>query len=326
MRRLPAATRCSAGLHARLAVALTLGVLASPRTFAAPPAADAALPDWCRTPQPAELASLERVASSQPWFEVYRIRPAVFAIYEPGQYEQVISYLILGEKRALLFDSGLGLARMADLVRELTSLPVTVLNSHTHFDHVGGNAEFDDVWNMDMPYSRESVNRELDEYARQTLAPDRLCAAPPPEVTSRVYAVRPWKVSRRIGDGERIDLGGRELEILHTPGHAPDALCLLDRREGLLFTGDTFYIGPIYLFAPGTDMATYTRSVDRLASLVPELKLLLPAHTIPVAEPSALIALRDALRSIQSGSVQPTLVDGHLEYAFDRFSLLLAPE
>ena len=61
----------------------------------------------------------------------------MFAISEPRQYEGVNSFLVIGAQRAVLFDSGLGVAGIRDIVRRLTTLPVTVVNSHTHFDHVG---------------------------------------------------------------------------------------------------------------------------------------------------------------------------------------------
>ena len=287
-----------------------------------PPAAQ--LPAWCKEPEPAAYAALERVQVSQPWFDVYRVRPGVFALYEGKQYEEVISYLIVGERRALLFDSGLGIGHMGALVRELTSLPVTVLNSHTHFDHVGGNADFTDVWNEDTPFSRANADGHLDDYARMALAPDRLCAPLPDDVHSSVYALRPWQVSHRVEDGERIDLGGRTLEVIYSPGHAPDSLCLLDREDGLLFTGDTYYPGPIYLFAPGTDLDAYGRSVAKLAQLVPALSLLLPAHIVPVAEPVELTVLQQAFADVQARKVEPVPVDGQLEYRFEHFSFLMA--
>src|SRR3954469_14533291 len=106
-------------------------------------------PEWCRTlPRPA-YKHLERVPIANGWFEVYRVRPGVFAIYEPHQYEEVISYLILGSKRALLFDTGLGIGDMRELVSGLTQLPISVLNSHTHFDHIGDNWQFNDILGAD---------------------------------------------------------------------------------------------------------------------------------------------------------------------------------
>lgn len=61
--------------------------------------------EWCRAPPRPEYKTLQRVAVSDPWFEVYKVAPAVFAIYEPHQAEEIISYLIVGDKRALLFDT-----------------------------------------------------------------------------------------------------------------------------------------------------------------------------------------------------------------------------
>jgi hypothetical protein len=101
-------------------------------------AADAA---WCEA-EAAGACGLARVDTGSDWFQVYDVAPGVFAISEPRQYEGVTSFLVVGSERALLFDTGLGVARIGEVVRGLTDRPVTVLNSHTHFDHVGGNSEF----------------------------------------------------------------------------------------------------------------------------------------------------------------------------------------
>lgn len=260
------------------------------------------------------------------WFEVYRIRPGVFAIYEPHQFEEVISYLILGDKKAMLFDTGLGVGKISAVVGELTKLPIIVLNSHTHFDHIGGNAEFSEILAENTEFTRANAKGQSNLYSRDALAPDRVCGQLPVGVRADSYAIRPFQVGRRIRDGERITLGDRELEVIFTPGHTPDALCLFDRKNGLLFTGDTFYPGPVYLFVPETNLAAYGRSVERLAKLEPNVKLLLPAHNLPVAEPAYLTRLQDAFRQVQSGKLQPVIEEGRREYRFQGFSLLLAPE
>jgi glyoxylase-like metal-dependent hydrolase (beta-lactamase superfamily II) len=281
-------------------------------------------PEWCRDLPRLVYKELMRVDVRSNWFEVYRVCPDVYAIYEPHQFEEVISYLIVGQRRALLFDTGLGVASIRDVVTQLTVLPITVLNSHTHFDHTGGNAEFPDILNEDTPFSRKNAEGQSNIYSRDALAPERICGSLPAGVRPGAYAIRPWNVSRRIHDGEHIDLGGRDLEILFTPGHTPDSLSLLDRGNGLLFTGDTFYPGPIYLFTPETDFAAYAKSVARLTEFVPRLKLLLPAHNVPIAEPDALHHLDTAVKQVQSGAAKFTVTDGHREYAFDGFSLLLS--
>lgn len=281
-------------------------------------------PEWCgQLPRP-EYKNLERVLTDEPWFEVYKIRPGVFAIYEAKQFEEVISYLILGDKRALLFDTGLGIGKISTVVTRLTPLPVTVINSHTHFDHVGGNVEFAEVWNRDLPFTQGNMRGQSNAYSSDALAAERLCGPLPAGVNPASYAIRPWKSSHSLQDGESIDLGGRTVEVLFTPGHTPDSLMLLDRKNGLLFTGDTFYPGPIYLFVPETDFAAYTRSVNRLADLEPQLKLLLPAHNVPVADPIFLTRLAAAVQQVNRGGLKAQVTDGHREYVFDGFSLMLS--
>jgi glyoxylase-like metal-dependent hydrolase (beta-lactamase superfamily II) len=288
------------------------------------PSGEPLRPEWCRElPRPG-YAKLERVDVRDDWFEVYRIRPGVFAIYEPHQFEEVISYLVLGGKRALLFDTGLGIGRISDVASRLTRLPITVLNSHTHFDHTGGNAEFSDILDEDTPFTRTNEKGQSNIYSRDALAPERICGHLPSGVKPQSYSIRPFRVSHRVKDGERIQLGGRELEVIFTPGHTPDSLCLLDRKNGLLFTGDTFYLGPIYLFTPETDFDAYTKSVARLAKLAPKLELLLPAHNVPIAAPEFLERLEKAVEKVRAGTVKPVVTEGHREYSFEGFSLLLA--
>src|ERR1700674_3321604 len=113
--------------------------------------------DWCKKlPRPA-YSRLERVPTADPWFEVYKIRPGVFAIYEPHQLEEVISYLILGSDKALLFDTGMGISNIQAVVAGLTKLPVSVVNSHTHNDHVGDNWRFNEVYGMDTDFTRANA-------------------------------------------------------------------------------------------------------------------------------------------------------------------------
>jgi len=97
------------------------------------------------------------VAVSDSWFEVYKVAAGVFAIYEPHQSEETISYLIAGSKQALLLDSGMGVGDLRQTTSELTRLPVVVVNSHTHNDHVGDNWQFDKVYGMDTDFTRTNA-------------------------------------------------------------------------------------------------------------------------------------------------------------------------
>jgi len=278
---------------------------------------------WDALPR-AAWGEFEQVEQTQDWFEVYRIRPGVLAIYEPGQFEEVISYLIVGDQGALLFDSGLGIGDMRRLVSELTSLSVVVLNSHTHYDHVGGNHLFDSVYGTDLDYTRRNAaGREHDDVA-EFVGPGWIWKETPADFAAADYSSLPFTVTERLVDGQRFDLGGVELEVLMTPGHAPDSLCLLDRGRRLLFSGDTFYPATLYAHLPGSSFEDYERTAGRLAALAAEVDWVLPAHNEPTMPSAELTALESAFDAIQQPRAEHVIADGQREYMFESFSILVS--
>jgi glyoxylase-like metal-dependent hydrolase (beta-lactamase superfamily II) len=288
-------------------------------------AAAAGIPEWCRPLPRPEYKTLTRVPVPDPWFEVYRVAPGVFAIYEPHQAEETISYLILGNKRALLFDTGMGTSDLKKVTDQLTPLPIVVLNSHTHNDHVGDNWEFQTVYGMDTGFTRRNA-RGARADAQAELAPGQICGSLPRGFDPKPYVTRPWKISAYLHDGERLDLGGRTLQVLATPGHTPDAISLFDRAHGLLFTGDTYYPATIWLYRPETDLRAYDASIRRLAALVPQVKVVLGAHNVPVAPPSVLPRLVAAFEQVRAGKIPATPDSaGKVIYHVGGFSFLMRP-
>ena len=292
-----------AQLAAQVSALLALALLAAPLQRASAQTGTYK-PEWCQKLPHPEYAALQRVLPNEPWFEVYKPAPGVFAIYEPHQSEEVISYLIVGTKQALLFDTGMGIANIRAVVRQLTSRPVVVLNSHTHDDHVGGNWQFEFVYGMDTDFTRKNAKGSKED-AQAEVAPSEICGDLPKGFNAKTYATKPWKISRFIQDGFRINLGGRTVEVIATPGHTPDSISLLDRANGLLFTGDTYYPAAIWLFRPETDFAAYKKSIARLAELAPQVKLVLGAHNVPVAKPEVLAKLVTAFDAVRAGQVKP---------------------
>jgi glyoxylase-like metal-dependent hydrolase (beta-lactamase superfamily II) len=306
-------------VHRQSALALVSSCLVLATTLMA----QVSNPDWCRALPRPEYRSLERVPVSDSWFEVYKPTPNVFAIYEPHQSEEVISYLIVGKKRALLFDTGMGISDIKKVTAELTMLPVIVLNSHTHNDHVGGNWEFDTIYAMDTDFTRQNA-RGSREAAQAEIMPDQICGMLPKGFDAKTYATRPWKITAYTHDGDRFDLGDRTIEVIATPGHTPDSISLIDRSNGLLFTGDTYYPAPIWLFRPETDIDAYAASIRRLAAHALQIKLVLGAHNIPVALPSVLPRLVIAFDAVRAGKISPTPdTSGKVLYKVDGFSFLM---
>ena len=289
--------------------------------------AQTAIPEWCRALPRPEYKRLRRVPVSDSWFEVYEVAPDVFAIYEPHQAEETISYLIAGRTKALLFDTGMGIGDLKAISARLTPLPIIVLNSHTHNDHVGDNWQFATVYSRDTAFSRKNALGSRDD-AQAELAPGMICGVLPSGFDPKSYATRPWHISAYTHDEDRFDLGGRTIEVIATPGHTPDAISLIDRANGLLFSGDTYYPAPIWLFRPETSLNDYAASIRRLAALAPQLKLVLGAHNVPVAPPAVLSQLVAAFNQVRAGKVPavPT-EDGKVLYKVGGTSFLMrAPQ
>jgi glyoxylase-like metal-dependent hydrolase (beta-lactamase superfamily II) len=250
--------------------------------------------------------SLERIQVTADWFQVYRIPNDVIAIYEPYHFQGVISYLIIGSEKALLWDTGMGIGNIKEVVMELTDKPVIVVNSHTHFDHIGSNYLFDEVLVFDNKHAIDRLRRgyssaELMPHAKQKLFDKE----PPAGFDLFNYAILPSN-PRPIQDGHMIDLGNRDLEVIHAPGHSYDSIMLLDRKNKMLFTGDGYYPGNLYAHYEGTvygnsDIPIYAKTMRRISELVPELNSIHPSHNAPTSEPGILIKAANALELLVEG-------------------------
>lgn len=276
---------------------------------------------WDELPRPAWQA-FERIDDGTGWFEIYRIRPHIYALYEPGQFEEVISFLVLGSERALLFDTGLGIGDMRAAVESLTGLPIIVLSSHSHYDHVGGNHQFDTLWGRDTPFTRERMQGLSHDKVAEAVAEGWIWKPLPAGFDPDRFTSRPWRYDRYVEDGMQIDLGGVSLEVLFTPGHAPDCISLLDRHNRLLFTGDAFYLAALYAHIEGSSLEDYVASARRMADMRGLVDTLVTSHNVPTADARYLQALDEAMQAIVAGTVDFDRVDGAREYRFSDFSVL----
>ena len=250
-------------------------------------------------------SELQRLQSSQGWFEIYKINPDVYVFYEPGQFEEVISYLVVGMERAALIDTGLGIGNVKRLAKEFTHLPIVVVNTHSHYDHIGQNYLFDSVAIFDAPNSRQAAKNGYSKAEMSHLLADGMLWKPLPEdFDSENYHVPPFTVTKWLKNGDIIDLGNRKLEIVHIPGHSPDSICLLDRNAKLLWTGDTFYPGAIYVHLPGSNLDAFVKSYKRMIALSSRYDRLLPSHNEPYVEKAALEEVLQAAQAIKAGKAR----------------------
>jgi glyoxylase-like metal-dependent hydrolase (beta-lactamase superfamily II) len=286
--------------------------------------AQAQLEKFCDRLPRAAYSEFEKSDISNDWFEVYEVETDVWAIYEPFQWQEVISYLIIGSDSALLFDTGNGIGNIRAIVDQLTDKPVQVLNSHSHFDHIGGNFQFKKILS---PSTKFSVAKSLGDYSEALkieVSEEALCKGLPVGVTQENHHNEPYSITAAVKDGDIIDLGSRKLEVLLIPGHTDDSVALLDEDSGLLWTGDTFYEGPIWLYSPETDLREYKKSLARLVDLVPKLNALFPAHNTPGAKPAMLVKTQHAFERVLQGKAKPVPTwEGVVTFEFEGFAFLM---
>ena len=220
------------------------------------------------------------------WFDVRPLDQDVYLIAEPGH---VNSFLIVGSERAVLLDTGLGVANIRSVAEALAGKPVSVINSHYHFDHTGGNRLFADIAIHRlgaqqlaqvapdglaagyMACTRKLIAawpgyKALDDTYFHLVSGDTLIRPLPAGFDPGSYEIVPSHATRLLEDGEFIELGDRRLRVLHTPGHSPDSICLVDDHRGLLFGGDTLNTGPIYAQLEDSDVEAFAASTQRLAT------------------------------------------------------------
>jgi glyoxylase-like metal-dependent hydrolase (beta-lactamase superfamily II) len=286
------------------------------------------------------------------WFATRELNPGVWMIAEPMH---VNSFLVTGDRHAVLIDSGMGVANIREVVEALTPLETMVVNTHYHFDHSGGNHLFDRiaiheagvvplgrevpaiVFELYMEHTREMLERleayrSLDERYFNQLTVEMTPRSLPAGFDPAAWRTIPTVPTRVLADGDVLDLGGRRLRVLHTPGHTPDCICLLDEQNGLLFGGDTINTGPIYAQLEDSDVGSFATSTRRLAGETGDVRSVYVPHFARYATDAALVGeIADGFEAVVAGDVEWRAVKDCFgsdvrEARFDRFSILVAVE
>ena len=272
-------------------------------------------------------SELQRLESDQLWFEVYKIEPDIYVFYESGQFEEAISYLVVGKGKAAVIDTGCGIGNVKLLAEEFTQLPIVVVNTHSHYDHVAQNDLFDEIALFDAPNARQVAKNGYSKAEMSRLLAEEMLWKPLPEdFDSENYHVRPFTVTFWLKDGDLIDLGDRKLEVIHTPGHSPDSICLLDREAKLLWTGDTFYTGAIFVHLPGSDLDLFINSYEKLIALSRLYEKLMPGHNEPWVDKTIVEEVLGGAREIRAGTTRYTEdieeATKIRRYDYSRFSII----
>ena len=211
--------------------------------------------------------------SNHPWFKVEKINEKVWRIND-GDIGNI--YLIEGRDSALLIDTGIGSANLNAFINILTSLPVIVVNSHSHPDHSGSNHQFAKVYahpddfNMLRFFGTPDMRRNTTNAMGGGRVPDSLRF----HIRDSLY----YPVLAPVNDGKIFDLGDRKIEVVHVPGHTPGSICLLDHKDKVLYTGDNdntlVWLHP----QDALPLDVYLKSLQKLLRREKEFTTLFPGH------------------------------------------------
>ena len=202
--------------------------------------------------------------------EIIQIHENTWRIEDGG----VRLFLLAGTEKALLIDSGMNLNNARDIAAGLTDLPLSLLNTHADRDHIGSNEQFDSFY---MHPAEEPVYRR----------------------SGKPGTVIP------IREGDSLNLGDRELRIIHLPGHTPGSIAVLDVQNRALISGDPVQEhGRVFMFGDHRNMEDYIASLEHLEAFTDQFDEIWPSHAdIPVS-PAVIRKLHDGAQAVLDGAVQ----------------------
>lgn len=238
------------------------------------------------------------------WFTVQEIDSKTFAISEYGHWEKVHSFLLIGEKEAVLIDTGLGIDHMKRITDQLTDLPITVVTTHVHWDHIGSHGDYDWIFvhEEDADWLVNGIKGLQIEQIRKDIARD-ITIPTPKSFNPELFKPYQGKPSKLMRDGDTIDIGNRKLTIYHTPGHSPGHICVLDSKNGYLFTRDLLYTEtPIYAFFPSTDPVELIKSLEKI-SRIPNVSMVYGSHNQLGIHPTILQEVNEAVKVLKEKEV-----------------------
>jgi glyoxylase-like metal-dependent hydrolase (beta-lactamase superfamily II) len=215
------------------------------------------------------------------WFERRDVGDGVTFITEPhvDRFLRCNIWHVRGRDLDLVVDTGLGVASLRAAATDLLDKPVAAVATHVHMDHTGSMHEFAERWihaleadalargSFPIPLDIDDfdeASRDMMRRAGYALPAQLLTALPYRGFEPRSHVPVPAAPTRRLEDGDVVDLGDRHFEVLHLPGHSPGSIGLWESRTGILFSGDALYDGPLLDELPGSDIAQYVATMRRL--------------------------------------------------------------
>lgn len=218
------------------------------------------------------------------WFERKVIDDQITLLWEPHVIPLMRCNIwhVRGRDRDLMVDTGMGVVSLKDATKDLIDKPVTVAATHAHIDHVGSHHEFDECLvhrleadalragrtDASMYLDSPTLTAELTRAGYECSPGECLVTALPHEgYDLGAYTLKGSGVHRAVDEGDIVDLGDRQFEVLHIPGHSPGSIGLWEAATGILFSGDCIYDGPLLDGFSDSNIDDYIASMTRLRDL-----------------------------------------------------------
>jgi glyoxylase-like metal-dependent hydrolase (beta-lactamase superfamily II) len=263
------------------------------------------------------------------WYLAQRVADGIWRISDHGQDN---IYLVLGEQAALLIDTGWGVGNLPAFVTRLTPLPLIVANTHGHVDHALGNDLFDRLW------IAERDGRELDPRGvtekRAWIRDNLLLVQVQEPPRFNLWGTGPRAQTLELRNGMRIELGGRTVTALLTPGHTGGSACFLDPACRVLFAGDSFVPlaawGPMWFHLQESQpLSVYYEAMSKVLT-AGGFDHLLSGHgerdLIPAGDLASLLrGIRDVIDGKSSGVPEHTFAGDGLRIDFQDAGIVYDP-
>jgi glyoxylase-like metal-dependent hydrolase (beta-lactamase superfamily II) len=266
------------------------------------------------------------------WYETREVEDGIWAIDERGTNTM---YLIRGDDKCLLLDTGWGIGILPELVKSLCDLPLIVVNSHGHPDHTFGNGLFSEIHihPADKHFAQEPPTLETRQWIYDN-ADIVLSGALPDDFELDRWAITVPSSILDVQDGDVFALGNRMLEVIELPGHSPGSICLLDHMTRSLFVGDSVHSGTIWLqLDDSLPLSQYHHNLQRIQEFADQFDHIFPGHVdldqLPLPK-SILDDLVNGIGKILAGEItgeyEETFVGNGLRCDFGTCAILYNPD
>lgn len=210
--------------------------------------------------------------------DIFKMDDATYRI----ENEFVRFFLVVGNEKAALIDSGFNCVDAKSIAASLTDKPVILINTHGDGDHTSGTGAFNEIYMTEEDFYGCGVAERFPEV--------KLC---------------------KIGDGEEFDLGGRTLRIITIPGHTDGSVAILDVENRRLFSGDSVQNGDIFMFGEKRNPEQFEASLNKLIAIRSEYDSIVASHSEPVLAADYAEKVLESWLEVRNSGKEYPVIDMH---------------